>query len=105
MIGMADQHDLAAALVVDFGLAMHFGNEGAGCVQRKQITFLRLCGNRLWHAVSRKNDRRIGVRNLIELLYEYGALGLETLDDIPIVHDHFFGSRRAKVDSRRGAKT
>ena len=52
MVGVADQHDLATTLVVDFGLAMHFGDERARCVQREQIAFFRLCWNRLWHAVS-----------------------------------------------------
>src|SRR5262249_38310628 len=66
-----------------------------------QITFLRLCGNRLWHAVSRKDHGRIGVRNLVELLYENGALGLETLDHIPIVHDLVTYVDRRAVASQR----
>ena len=34
---MSDQHDLAAALVMNLGLAMHLGYQGAGGVEREQI--------------------------------------------------------------------
>src|SRR5262249_56611918 len=49
-----DQHDLAAALVVDLGLAVHLGHEGTGGIEREQIAPLRLGGNR------RSEERRVG---------------------------------------------
>ena len=37
MAGVADQHDLAAALVMDLRLAMHLGDQRTGGVEREQI--------------------------------------------------------------------
>ena len=35
VVGVADQHDLTATLVMDLGLAVHFGDQRTGGVERK----------------------------------------------------------------------
>jgi hypothetical protein len=46
-----DQHDLAAAAVMDFGLAVDFGHQRAGGVEREEIALGGSFRNRLGHAV------------------------------------------------------
>ena len=62
--GVADQDDLAAALVMDFGLAMDLGHQRTGGVQSKEFPPLGFLGYRLGHAMGRKHDRGIGIRHL-----------------------------------------
>ena len=87
MPGVADQHDLAAALVMDFGLAVDLGDQRAGGVEREEVAALRLHRNRFRHAMGGEDHRRLGVRNLGEFLDEDRALGLEALDHVAVVHD------------------
>ena len=75
MAGMADEHDLAAAAVMDLGLAMHLGDQRAGGVEREQVALRRLRRHRLRHAMRGEDDRRAAVGNLVELLDEDRALG------------------------------
>src|SRR5262249_33297907 len=74
MVGVPDQHDLAAALMVDLGLAVHLRHQRTGGVEREQVALLGLRGNRLRHAVRGENHRRVGIGNLVELFREDGAL-------------------------------
>jgi hypothetical protein len=83
----ADQHDLAAALVVDLGLAMDLGHQRAGGVEVEEVAALGFLGDRLRHAVGRENHRRLGVGDFGEFLDENRALGLEALDHVAVVHD------------------
>ena len=88
MAGVADQHDLAAALVMDFGLAMDLGDQRAGGVEREEIAALQLprgstCGTP-W---AEKITGASVVRNFGEFLDEDRALGLQALDHVAVVHD------------------
>ena len=87
MAGMADQHDLAAALVMDFGLAVDLGHQRAGGVEREEIAALGFRGDRFRHAMGGEDHRRLGVRDFVELLDEHRALGLQALDHVAVVHD------------------
>ena len=101
MTGVADQQDLAPALVVDLGFAVNFGDERAGGVEREEVALSRVRRHRLRHAVRGKDHRRGGLGNFAELLDEYGALGLEAFHDVTVVHDlvpHI--DRRAVADER-----
>ncbi len=85
--GMADQHDLAATLVVDLGLAVNLGDQRTGGVEGEEIALLRLGRNRLRHPVSGEDHGGAGFGDLVELLDEYRSLGLEALDHVAVVHD------------------
>src|SRR6516162_7153743 len=87
MVGVADQHDLATALMVDLGLAVHLRHQWTGGVEGEQVALLGLLGNRLRHAMRGENDGRVGIRNLVELFHEDGALGLEAFDHVAVVYD------------------
>ncbi len=99
---MADQHDLAAAPEMNFGLAMDLGHQRTGGVERQQVTPGRLFWNRARHAVRREDHRRICIfGNFGELFDEDGALGLEALDHIAVVHDFVADIDRGPVDRQR----
>jgi hypothetical protein len=87
MARVADQHDLAAAAVVDLGLAMHLGHQRAGGVEREQVAAGGGFGHRLGDAVGGEDHGCLGVRDFVEFLDEDRALGLEALDHIAIVDD------------------
>ena len=87
MAGVADEQHGAPALPVDFGLAMHFGDQRAGGVDGEEVALLRLGGDGFGDAMGGEDHRRLRVRNLAQLLDENRALGLQRLDDIAIVHD------------------
>ena len=80
--GMADQHDLAAAPEMDFGLAMHLGHQRTGRVDGDEIAPARLLRDRLRHAVGGKDDRRCGVGDLVELFDEDRALLAQAVDHV-----------------------
>ncbi len=86
MPGMADQDHRAARLVVALGLAMHLGDQRAGRVDIEEVAAASLGRHRLRHAVRGEHNGPV-VRHLVELVDEDRALGLEVLDDEPVVHD------------------
>jgi hypothetical protein len=99
---MADQQDLAAALEVDRRLAMDLGHQRAGRVQGEEIARLGLGRNRFRHAMGRKYHRCIGiVGDLGQFLDENGALGLQAVDDVFIVHDLVADIDRGAIDGER----
>ena len=85
--GMADQHDLAAPAEMDLGLAMDLGDQRAGGVEMEQVPQARRLRHRLGDAMGGEHHRLVGVRNLVQLLDEDGALGLQPVDDVAVVHD------------------
>ncbi len=99
--GMADQHDLAAAPVMNFGLAMHLGDQRTGGVEREQVAARRFLGNRARHAMRRKNHRRAGIGNLVEFLDENRALGAQAVDHVAVVHDFVAHIDRRPVNRER----
>ena len=101
MAGVADQHDLAAAPVVNLGLAMHLGHQRAGRVDREQIAPRRLLGDRARHAVRGEDHRRVVIGNLAEFLDEDRALGAQALDHIAVVHDLVAHIDRRPVNRER----
>ena len=87
MAGMADQHDLAAAPMMDFGLAMHLGDQRTGGVEREEVAAAGLRRHRFRHAMGGEDHRRVGVGDLVEFLDEDRALGAQALDHVAVVHD------------------
>ena len=83
---MADQHDVAAILVMAFRLAVHLADQGACRVDVKQVTPLSLRRHRFRHPVGGKDHGHVR-RHLVQLLDEDGAFGLQVFDDETIVHD------------------
>jgi hypothetical protein len=101
MAGVANQQNLAAALVMDLRLAMDFGDQRAGGVEGEKVAFFRLRRYRLRHAVRGKDHRRVGFGNFVELFDEDGTFGLEAFHHVSVVHDlvaHI--DRRAVTDER-----
>ena len=101
MAGVADQHNFAAAAVMDLGLAMHLGHQRTGRVEREEIAARRLLGDRARHAVRGKNHRRVVVGNFVEFLDENRALGLQALDHVAVMHDLVAHIDRRAVDGER----
>ena len=102
MMGMADQEDLAAALEMDRGLAMHLGHQRAGRIEREEIARLGFGRNRFRNAVGRKHHRRVGiVRDFGQFLDENRALGLQAVDDIFVMDDLVADIDRGAIDGER----
>ena len=83
---MADQHDTTPRLVVALGLAVDFGDQRAGRIDKEQLATAGLGRHRLGHAMRREHHRAV-VGHLVELVDEHRAFGLEILDHIAVVHD------------------
>ena len=84
---MPDKENLASFGELPPGLDMNLGDERAGGVEHEHAPARGGVGHRLRHAVGGKDDRRVGLRDLVELLDEDRALGLELLDHGAVVHD------------------
>ena len=76
MSGMADEENLPPALMMKLGLAMHFCDQRACRIDRKNLALLSDFGNGFRHAMSREDDRLCRIGNLVELFDENRALGL-----------------------------
>ena len=100
--GVADQHDMPAALVMRLRLAMDFGHQRTGGVDRIQAARLGVGGDGLRHAVSGEDHRRVAGRNLVQLLDEHGALGFQRVHDVFIMDDLVTDIDRGAVDFERG---
>jgi len=87
MAGMADQDHVEAAFVVQDCFLVHLGDERAGGVEKEQAAMLGIRRHRFRHAVGGKDHRRVGVRNLVELVDEDRTLSPQVLDDEAVVHD------------------
>ncbi len=87
MACVSDEHDLAPALEMDRGLAMHFRHQRAGGVDGEEIALLGVLGHRLGYAVGGENHRPVGGRHLVEFLDEDRALPAQPLDHVFVVHD------------------
>ena len=99
--GVADQHDLVPAPVMNIGLAMHLGHQRTSGVEYEQIAPRRFLGHRARHAMGREDDRRTGIRHLIEFLDENGALGAQAIDHVAVVHDLVAHIDRRPVNRQR----
>ena len=84
---MADEDHVAPAPVMDLGLAMNFRDQWAGRVDGEKPPPGGRLRHRFRHAVGREDHRRRGRRDLVELAHEHGALRLQALDDVLVVHD------------------
>ncbi len=84
---MADQQHVAAALVVDLGLAVDLGHQRAGRVDGGQPAGIRVLRHGLGHAVGGEDHRGLAVRHLVELGDEDRAFALQALDHVLVVHD------------------
>ena len=85
--GVADHRDLAAALEMDFRLAVDLRHQRTGCVEREEIAALGFRRDRLRHAMRREHHRRVGIGNLVQLLDEDRALGAQALHHVAVVDD------------------
>ena len=85
---MADQQDLAAALEMDRRLAVNFGDQRTGGIERKEIARSGVGRNRFRHAMGGKHHRRLGVvGDFSQFLDENRALGAQAVDHIAVVDD------------------
>ena len=66
---------------------MHLGDERAGGVDLEQLAKLRRLRHRFRHAMGGEDHRAVAIGDLVELVDEDGALGLEVVDHEFIVHD------------------
>ena len=98
---MADQHDLAPALVMDLRLAMDFRHQRAGGIDGKKVASSGFCRDRFRHAVRGEDHRRSALGNLVELLHEHRALALETFNHIAVMHDLVAYIDRLAIDGQR----
>ena len=98
---MPDQDDVAAALEMDLGLAMHLGDQRTGGIERKEIALLGLIGNRARHAMRGKDDRRVGFGDFVEFLDENRALGLQAVDHIAVMDDLVADIDRRPIEGER----
>ena len=87
MAGMADEDDVAAALVVDLRLAVHLGHQRAGGVDGEEVAGVGRRRHRFGDPVGREDHRSVGFGHLIELADEDCALPLQVFHDIFVVHD------------------
>ncbi len=83
---MADEHDLAARLVMAFGFHMDLGDKRAGGVEIDETPMLGFPGHGFRYAVSRKDDGH-ALGHGVQLLDEAGAHGLQALDNEAVVND------------------
>ena len=98
---MADEEDLEALAMMQFGLAMDLGNQWAGSIDREDFARFSICQNRLGHAMRGKDHRPCRIGHLIELLDENRTLGLQPLDDIFVMHDLVADIDRRAMDPER----
>ena len=87
MAGVADQQDVAAALVMDLGFPVNLGDQRTGGVECEEIARFRLRRHGLRNAMRGKDHRRCGIGDFVELFDEDGALGLEAFHHVTVVHD------------------
>ena len=84
--GVADQHNLAARREMPLGLDMDLGDQRTGCIQVEQLAAAGFGGDRLRHAMGRKDHRPIR-RALIEFLDEDRPERTQALDDMAVMDD------------------
>ena len=74
--------------MVDFGLAVHLGDQRAGGVEREQVAAAGFGRNGARNPVRREDDRLAVVRDLVEFLDENGALLAQAVDHVAVM-DYF----------------
>ena len=84
--GMPDQHDGAPLAREAPGLDVHLGDEGTRRIDHLEVASAGVLVDRWRNAVGRQHDHR-PVRDLGLLVDEDGALGLQVLNDVQVVHD------------------
>jgi hypothetical protein len=84
--GVADQDDGAALAHVALGLVVDLGDQRARRVEHRQVAGGRGLDHRLGDAVGAEHGMG-AVRHLGQLLDEDGALGLQAVHDMAVVHD------------------
>jgi len=77
-----DKENLAALLMMQFGLAVDLGDQRASRVDGEDIARFGILWNRFRHAMRGKDNRFRRIFHLVELLDENRALGLQPFDDI-----------------------
>jgi hypothetical protein len=85
--GVANEHDVTAALAMDLRLAVNLGDQRAGGVDREETACGGARGHGFGHPVGGKDHRRAGVRDLVKLAHENRALSPEALDHVLVVND------------------
>ena len=99
---MADQHDLAAAAVMDLRLAMHLGDQRTGGVEREQ---LRRAGLRRHRSAARRGRRRSPARRCRGSRpvprRTSAPLARSLFDHVAVMHDLVTHIDRRPVDLER----
>jgi hypothetical protein len=98
MARVPDEHNFTPAAIVDFGLAMHFGDQRTSRIDREQIAPPGLLRDRSRDAMGGKDHRRVVIGNLTEFLDKNRALGPKTLHDVPVMHDFMAHVDRRSID-------
>src|ERR1700688_977575 len=86
MAGMANQNEGASLREIAFALVVDFGDQRTSSVKHGKAASRRLIFDASSNTVSAENCHRI-FRYLGKRLDEAGALGLETIDHVLIVHN------------------
>ena len=98
---MADQQNFAAALEMDFRLAVHFRHQRTGRVEREKIAPFGLGRNILRHAMRGKHHRGSGIGNFVEFLDEDRTFLLQAIDDVFVVNDLMPDIDRRAIELQR----
>ncbi len=98
---VSDQDDLKALGMVALCLHVHFGHQRAGRIELEHVARGGRRRHGFRHAMGREHHRTVAVRNLVQLVDEYGALGLEVVDHELVVHDLVAHIDRCPVEGER----
>ena len=94
---VADQDDLEAFRVMALRFHVHLGDQRAGGVELEHVARPSGGGHRLRHAMGGKHHRPVAIGDLVELVDEDGALGLQVIDHELVVHDFVIDVNRCAV--------
>ena len=86
MARVADKYHMAVGLIMAFGVQVHLGDQGAGCVQIEHVAKARFRRSRLGHAMGGKNDGTI-VGAFAQLFDEDGAELPQPIDHMVVMND------------------
>ena len=85
--GVPDEHDFQSKGMVPFGLDMHFGHQRARGIEKEHLARAGRCRDSLRHPVCREYHRRVGIRDLVQLLHKNGAFGPKVVHYELVVDD------------------
>src|SRR6516225_3005960 len=87
MSRMSDQDDLQSGFEMPFRLDVNLRYERAGRIEIEEFAFCSFFRDRFRDPMSRKDNRRIGVRNLAQLLDEDRSFRFQAFNHGAVVND------------------